>query len=206
MFSCCCCPSIFSSYKKDEDESQDSFQKQYSTRKGDSTLDDALKNNFISIRGRKDRIRNIKINVLPTPFGADPSSDNDNEDTIPVLYSGMFAGQDFTKIRTWCLRNQHLFVDPMFPPTNESLFINTSCSIDQNTQNQIVWKRPGQISSNPKFFVDGASRFDIKQGELGDCWLLAAMANLTLHNKLFENVVPFCQGFSENYAGIFHFR
>ena len=75
MFSCCC-PCKFSSFKKGEDDSQDPFQRQYSSRKADSNLDDALKRNFTSIRGRKDRIRNIKINVLPTPFDNDSSSTN----------------------------------------------------------------------------------------------------------------------------------
>ena len=201
-----CCPCIFSTIGKDEEEPQDSFQKQFSSRKGDSNLDDALKRNFTSIRGRKDRIRNIKINVLPTPFENDPLIIDDNEEVTPVVRNGMYADQNFNRIRTWCLRNQQLFVDPMFPPTNESLFISSSSSQVEKSQHEITWKRAGEISAFPKFFVDGASRFDIEQGELGDCWLLAAMANLTLHTKLFENVVPFCQGFSENYAGIFHFR
>lgn len=59
---------------------------------------------------------------------------------------------------------------------------------------------------SPKLFVDGYSRFDVQQGELGDCWLLAAVANLTLYRKLFFQVVPTDQDFEENYAGIFHFR
>ena len=205
MFSCCC-PCKFSSFKKGEDESQDPFQRQYSSRKADSNLDDALKRNFTSIRGRKDRIRNIKINVLPTPFDNDPSSTDDNDDVTPAVFNGMFAGQNFNVIRTWCLRNQELFVDPMFPPTSESLYINCPSSSGRNTQNEIIWIRASEISPNPRFFVDGASRFDIEQGELGDCWLLAAMANLTLHPKLFENVVPVSQRFTENYTGLFHFK
>lgn len=45
------------------------------------------------------------------------------------------------------------------------------------------------------------------QGKLGDCWLLAAMANLTLKENLFNSVV--CEDnsdYDENYCGIFHFR
>lgn len=55
--------------------------------------------------------------------------------------------------------------------------------------------------------MDGATRDDINQGELGDCWFLAAVANLTLHKKLFAQVVPPDQGFTDNlYGGVFHFR
>ena len=73
-------------------------------------------------------------------------------------------------------------------------------------QRAVVWKRPKDICTNPKFFVDGTSRFDVEQGSLGDCWLLAAIANLTLHEKLFNKVVPHDQSFENEYAGIFHFR
>ena len=201
-----CCPCLSRSCDKDNDGIPDIFQRQRSSKKGDNFLDDSLKRNFNSIRGRRNHIRNIPITILPTPFENEPVSEDEEGEAIPVVRYGIFAEQRFTKLRTWCLKNQQLFVDPMFPPTKESLFLPFSSCHQQNDFEDIEWKRASEICENPRFFVDGASRFDIKQGELGDCWLLAAMANLTLHKKLFENVVPIYQDFNENYVGIFHFK
>lgn len=69
------------------------------------------------------------------------------------------------------------------------------------------WLRPGQISQRPTFISSGISRFDVIQGELGDCWLIAATANLSLNQRLFSRVVPTDQSFEPGqYCGIFHFR
>ncbi|CAB3247107.1 unnamed protein product [Arctia plantaginis] len=109
--------------------------------------------------------------------------------------------QDFKEIRSRCLAEGRLFEDPEFPPIDRSLYYK------ERLDRPITWLRPGEICSDPQLFVEGYSRFDVLQGELGDCWLLAAVANLTLHRKLFFQVVPDDQNFDEGeYAGVFHFR
>ncbi|CAG9855571.1 unnamed protein product [Phyllotreta striolata] len=108
--------------------------------------------------------------------------------------------QDFYKLRDDHLANNSLFEDPEFPAEDTSLFTT------QRPDRYYEWKRPHEISNDPKFFVEGFSRFDVQQGELGDCWLLAAAANLTLHKRLFFQIIPDDQEFDDKYAGIFHFR
>lgn len=108
--------------------------------------------------------------------------------------------QDFQKIRTRCLQQGILFEDPEFPAEDSSIFYSRS------PPKPFEWKRPHELCEDPRLFVEGASRFDVRQGELGDCWLLAAVANLTLNHALFVRVVPDDQTFTEEYAGVFHFR
>ncbi|XP_074598360.1 calpain-9-like isoform X2 [Brevipalpus obovatus] len=110
------------------------------------------------------------------------------------------AIQDFYEIRDRCIKNGTLFEDKCFPASAASLFYSSHKGM------QFKWMRPKDLVSDPKFILEGASRFDVMQGELGDCWLLAAVANLTLNQKLFHRVVPHDQSFGSNYAGIFHFR
>ena len=108
--------------------------------------------------------------------------------------------QDFYELRDYHYNNGTLFEDPEFPANNQSL-TNTG-----RTDRHYEWLRPGEIVDDPQLFVEGYSRFDVQQGELGDCWLLAAVANLTLYRRLFFQIVPDDQSFDDKYAGIFHFR
>ncbi|XP_049637493.1 calpain-3 isoform X3 [Suncus etruscus] len=106
----------------------------------------------------------------------------------------------FEQLHKKCLEKKVLYLDPEFPPDETSLFYSQKFPI------QFVWKRPPEICENPRFIIDGANRTDICQGDLGDCWFLAAIACLTLNEHLLFRVIPHDQSFTENYAGIFHFQ
>ncbi|PWA15656.1 hypothetical protein CCH79_00019166, partial [Gambusia affinis] len=70
----------------------------------------------------------------------------------------------------------------------------------------VRWMRPKELFSSPKFIVDGASRLDICQGKLSDCWVLSAIASLANYPELLKKVVPLNQSFQDGYNGRFSFR
>lgn len=49
-------------------------------------------------------------------------------------------------------------------------------------------KRVGDIFESPKFFIDGASAEDVKQGRDGDCWFLAALCTLSNMESLISRI------------------
>ncbi|KAM9201712.1 calpain-3 isoform 3-T3 [Dugong dugon] len=106
----------------------------------------------------------------------------------------------FEQLHKKCLEKKVLYLDPEFPPDETSLFYSQKFPV------QFVWKRPPEICENPRFIIGGANRTDICQGDLGDCWFLAAIACLTLNERLLFRVIPHDQSFTNNYAGIFHFQ
>ncbi|XP_056344106.1 calpain-13 isoform X2 [Oenanthe melanoleuca] len=111
--------------------------------------------------------------------------------------------QDFRELRALCLSQGLLFEDATFPAHSSSIGARL---LPQEELWQIQWRRPTELQRNPHLIMDGVSRFDIMQGEIGDCWMLAALGSLTLRKQFLENVLPKDQGFQEDYAGIFHFR
>ncbi|XP_066915480.1 calpain-9-like isoform X2 [Clytia hemisphaerica] len=110
-------------------------------------------------------------------------------------------GVSYDDLKKHCLKQGVLFEDPDFPAVDQSMFFS------RKPPRPFVWKRPKELVSDPKMFVGGASRFDITQGMLGDCWLLAAVAALCQYEGLLYQVVPPDQSFSSSdYCGIVRFR
>ncbi|KAM9323944.1 calpain-2 catalytic subunit-like [Gastrophryne carolinensis] len=116
-----------------------------------------------------------------------------------------YLGQDFSLLHQQCLQQKRLFEDPQFPTEPKSLGYNQLGPWSPNTRG-IQWKRPQEICPSPQFICENMKWTDICQGNLGNCWFLAAAASLTLYPLLLERVVPSQQSFQENYAGIFHFQ
>ncbi|XP_055919712.1 calpain-B isoform X8 [Eupeodes corollae] len=141
------------------------------------------------------------VGIPEIPFHTVNVPENENMFWLGEKASGLRVHsdvQDFESLREQCLSSGSLFEDPMFPANDESLMFS------RRPDRYVEWMRPHEICDDPQFFVEGYSRFDVQQGELGDCWLLAAAANLTQDQNLFFRVVPIGQDF-DNYAGIFHF-
>ncbi|CAL1537331.1 unnamed protein product [Lymnaea stagnalis] len=114
---------------------------------------------------------------------------------------------EFEKVRVDYLRRGKLYEDTVFLPVNASAYFSREPPM------ALEWIRAKDIARTnrqaPKFIINDIERFDVVQGELGDCWLVAAMACLANpeHRNLFDRVVPPGQSFQENwYSGVFRFN
>ncbi|XP_030626334.1 calpain 2, (m/II) large subunit, like isoform X2 [Chanos chanos] len=116
-----------------------------------------------------------------------------------------YLGQDYEALKRSCLESGRLFHDETFEAVTSSLGFNELGPSSYKVRG-VEWLRPTDLTSSPQFISQGATRTDICQGALGDCWLLAAIASLTLNQDVLARVVPPEQSFEEDYAGIFHFQ
>jgi len=117
-----------------------------------------------------------------------------------------FKGQKFEELKKKAQDSGTLFVDPEFPANDKSLFFSNA------KLGGLQWKRPKDICSNPQLFVEGTSSNDVTQGQLGNCWFVAACSCLAIDKEIWTKVIPdhkeqeWDAEHPENYAGIFHFR
>ena len=104
--------------------------------------------------------------------------------------------------------NKFTWTKNMVGALNDSQVMSFRESIDN-----IEWRRPEDIvtdGSKPLFVKDGMSRFDINQGQLGDCWALSVMANLAFAAKhkpaILERIFSSSQSFDNgNHTFTFNF-
>ncbi|CDS36187.2 family C2 unassigned peptidase (C02 family) [Echinococcus multilocularis] len=143
-----------------------------------------------------------------------------------ILHRRFVASESLEHSKKWFKREVEaqlqrggLFEDPFMPPVDSTIWPDRS-----NSSAKYRWRRPSELVAHPQFVADGLSRFDIRQGELGDCWLIAALACLSMHHKLLNElstfqVVPCGQSFVPTsdggplnakggfaYVGMFWFR
>ncbi|XP_067084686.1 calpain-5-like [Osmerus mordax] len=117
-----------------------------------------------------------------------------------------FEGQQHAALKRQCLQSGLLFEDPCFPAVDDSLFYQG------NRIGRVVWKRPRELCEDPHLFVDGISAHDLHQGQLGNCWFVAACSSLASREALWQKVIPDWKEQEwdtekpDSYAGIFHFR
>ncbi|KAF0291460.1 Calpain-5 [Amphibalanus amphitrite] len=117
-----------------------------------------------------------------------------------------FKGQDYDKLKKKCQGAGVLFTDSEFPAAARSI------SPKGVPPANVVWKRPHEICEKPRLFVDGVGTGDVTQGQLGNCWFVAACSVLAGVKVLWNKVIPdyeeqeYSDEDPKRYAGIFHFR
>uniref|UniRef100_A0A672RVU7 Calpain 5a n=1 Tax=Sinocyclocheilus grahami TaxID=75366 RepID=A0A672RVU7_SINGR len=94
-----------------------------------------------------------------------------------------FEEQHFSALRNQCQQNRTLFEDPGFPAVDQSLFYHG------NRIGKVTWKRPKELCEDPHLFVNGISAHDLHQGQLGNCWFVAACSSLASRDALWQKVI-----------------
>lgn len=58
---------------------------------------------------------------------------------------------------------------------------------------------PQDICEDPRLFVDGISSHDLHQGQVGNCWFVAACSSLASRESLWQKVRPGGEGVTGEY-------
>ena len=89
--------------------------------------------------------------------------------------------------------SDQLWTDPEFPANDNSLYMNPLQPPDyaDDTPN-VEWKRPHEIytgEGKPMMMKEGLTPGDVKQGALGDCWLLGSFLCLATNPEMLANLI-----------------
>jgi calpain-15 len=101
--------------------------------------------------------------------------------------------EKIAKIIQICKENDALFGDSEFPANDESLYKDMANppKYAEDTP-EVEWKRPHEIAPDEAMLIkDGVAPGDVKQGILGDCWLLGSFLILSTHGDLLQNLIVY---------------
>jgi calpain-15 len=114
------------------------------------------------------------------------------------LHSIEEAVQLWKNIVSYCQKNKHKFIDDGFPPCDKSLFS------DEKTKEKVLgrkiraiqWLHPEQIkvrNEDQSFkwtvYLKNPTFHDIKQGHLGNCWFLSALAVILDRPEIIQKIL-----------------
>jgi hypothetical protein len=112
---------------------------------------------------------------------------------VEVLRDG-----NWEKVNGLCARNNTNFIDPAFPPLVNSLYAQPHDHRGDLAEGGgpkknecIVWRRPSEFIADSKpvyVFENKIEPDDIKQGQLGDCWLMCSLSSIAEFPKLVEDL------------------
>lgn len=99
------------------------------------------------------------------------------------------------------------FIDNEFPPIPSTLGAKIQ-TLTETHDAPVIWKRPHDISKNPRFIIDGISADDIEPGSLiKDDWFVFAIESLVERDYLTEDWIKKDQSFNDKtYTGAFVFN
>ncbi|XP_032365743.1 calpain-3 isoform X2 [Etheostoma spectabile] len=129
------------------------------------------------------------------------------DDVDSVCSDELFGSQSRRWLADLMTRGPPAERGDVFTTGQDGLFVDYNFPVGElEMQPGVKWKRPKEICPCPQFVVGGATRLDICQGKLADCWLLSAIASLSQYPSLLKQVMPPGQSFQDGYNGCFTFR
>lgn len=164
------------------------------------TIENSNKGSIISVNPflkmaskMQDKNRNLKLSLLSKKRKESPDFKKELEKVRIESLINQVSSEKllFQRLKESCRLTNKKFSDSDFPPERPSLSKDWS-SLDANTQEKwknFVWLRPEQIFKEEyRIFFDEVEPNDIKQGQLGDCYLLSSLSSLAERPHLVKKI------------------
>lgn len=134
------------------------------------------------------------------------------KDTATLKFPSALDDPSNKKVSQICKNYGKKFIDLEFPPTDASLYkatVGKGASAEaagSGMQHRAVeWKRPSEFMTGEVKVFEGIDASDIRQGALGDCWFLCAIAALTEFPELVTDLFP-KESRDVNEAGVYRVK